>query len=50
MLPVHFGHWRTVNGWFWELARRCLFQTIHHVELMLDRERQGREASPLAAI
>src|SRR6476620_9293824 len=42
MLPVHFGHWRTVYGWFRELARRFLFQTIHDVELMLDRERQLR--------
>ena len=46
MLPVHFGHWRTVYGWFRELARRFLFQTIQDVELMLDRERHGREASP----
>src|SRR3954453_1546527 len=22
MLPAHFGHWRTVYGWFRELARR----------------------------
>jgi transposase len=29
---------------------RFLFQTIHDVELMLDRERQGREASPSAAV
>lgn len=50
MLPVHFGQWRTVYGWFRELARRFLFQTIHDVELMLDRERQGREASPSAAV
>jgi transposase len=50
MLPVHFGHWRTVYGWFRELARRFLFQTIHDIELMLDRERQGREASPSAAV
>ena len=41
MLPVHFGHWRTVYGWFRELARRFLFQTIHDIEVMLDRERQG---------
>ena len=47
MLPVHFGHWRTVYGGFRELARRFLFQTIHDVELMLDRERQ---ASPSAAV
>lgn len=32
MLPIHFGHWRTVYGWFRELARRFLFQTIHDVE------------------
>ena len=50
MLPVHFGHWRTVYGWFRELARRFLFQTIHDVELMLDRERQRREANPSAAV
>jgi len=50
MLPIHFGHWRTVYGWFRELARRFLFQTIHDVELMLDRERAGREASPSAAV
>jgi transposase len=39
MLPAHFGHWRTVYGWFRELARRFLFQTIHDVALMVDRER-----------
>jgi transposase len=50
MLPIHFGHWRTVYGWFRELARRLLFQTIHDVELMLDRERAGREASPSAGV
>ena len=50
MLPIHFGHWRTVYGWFRELARRFLFQTIHDVALMLDREVAGREASPSAAV
>ena len=50
MLPCHFGHWRTIYGSFRELARRFLFQTIHDVELMLDRERAGREASPTAAV
>lgn len=50
MLPIHFGHWRTVYGWFRELARRFLFQTIHDVELMLDRERAGREARPSAGV
>lgn len=50
MLPVHFGAWRTVYGWFRELARRFLFQTLHDVALMLDRECAGREPSPSAAV
>ena len=50
MLPVHFGHWRTVYGWFRELARRFLFQTVHDVELMLDREQAGRDATNHGAV
>ena len=50
MLPIHFGPWQTVYGWFRELARRFLFQTIHDIEVMLDRERQGREQSPSAGV
>src|SRR5215210_4443835 len=46
MLPAHFGHWRTVYGWFRESARRFVSQTIHDVALMVDRERAGREAQP----
>ena len=30
--------------------RRLLFRTIHDVTLMLDREREGREQSPTAAV
>ncbi len=50
MLPIHFDHWRTVYGWFRELARRFLFQTIHDVELMLAWKRSGRETSPTAGV
>jgi transposase len=50
MLPIHFGPWQTVYGWFRELARRFLFQTIHGVMLMLDRERAGRAPSPTAGV
>lgn len=50
MLPIHFWPWQTVYGWFRELARRFLFQTIHDVTLMLDREWAGREASPTAGV
>src|SRR5271170_5532883 len=50
MLPIHFGPWQTVYAWFRELARRFLFQTIHDVALMVDRERAGRAASPSAGV
>ena len=50
MLPVHFGPWQSAYRWFRELARRFLFQTIHDVALMVDREWAGRKASPSAAV
>ena len=50
MLPVHFGAWETVYWWFRRLLRRLLFQTIHDLMLMLDREQGGREASPTAGV
>ncbi len=50
MLPIHFGPWETVYWWFRRLMRRFLFQTIHDIELMCDRERAGREASPSAGV
>ncbi|WP_082012952.1 IS5 family transposase [Belnapia sp. F-4-1] len=50
MLPVHFSPWQTVYWWFRRLMRRFLFQTIHDLALMCDRERAGREASPSAGV
>ncbi len=50
MLPIHFGPWETVYWWSRRLVRRLLFRTIHDVMLMLDREQQGREASPSAGM
>ena len=50
MLPTNFGPWQTVYWWFRRFVRRMLFQTIHDVSLMLDRERVGREASPSGGI
>ena len=50
MLPVHFGPWQTIYWWFRRFVRRLLFQTVHDVALMLDRERAGREASPTAGV
>src|ERR1700737_383636 len=48
MLPIHFGPWQTVYGWFRELARRFLFQTTRVLALMLDRGRGERGAIPVA--
>ena len=50
MLPVHFGPCETVYWWFRRFVRRMLFQTVHDIALMLDREQAGREASPTAGV
>jgi transposase len=50
MLPHEFGPWQTVCWWFRRFVRRLLFQTLHDVALMLDREQAGREASPTAGV
>ena len=50
MLPSDFPPWQTVYWWFRCFVRRLLFNTIHDIALMVDRERAGREASPSAAV
>ena len=50
MLPHDFPPWQTVYWWFRRFVRLFLFRTIHDVALMLDREREGREQSPTAAV
>jgi len=50
MLPKDFPPWQTVYWWFRRFVRLMLFQTIHDIALMMDRERAGREASPTAGI
>ncbi len=50
MMPIHFAPWQTVYWWFRRFVRLFLFQTIHDVALMLDREQAGREASPSAGV
>ncbi|GAB3555496.1 IS5-like element ISMac15 family transposase [Noviherbaspirillum agri] len=50
MLPVHFPPWQTVYWWFRRFVRRLLFKVIHDVALMLDRQQQGRQESPTAAV
>lgn len=46
LLVKDFPPWQTVYWWLRHLLRCLLFQTIHDVALMVDRERAGREASP----
>lgn len=50
MLPIHFPPWQTIYWWFRRFVRLLLFQTIHDVVLMIDRERAGRTSQPSAAI
>lgn len=50
MLPDSFPPWETVYWWFRRFVRRLLFRTIHDLALMLDRESQGRAASPTAGV
>jgi putative transposase len=50
MLPRDFPPWQTVYWWFRRFVRRIMFQTIHDVALMLDRQRSGREASPTGGV
>jgi putative transposase len=50
MLPKDFPPWQTVYWWFRRFVRRFMFHTIHDMALMLDREMQGREASPSGGI
>ena len=50
MLPTDFPPWQTVYWWFRRFVRLLLFRTIHDIAVMLDRERQGRAASPSAGV
>ncbi len=50
MLPHDFPPYATVYYWFRRFMRRMLFQTIHDVALMLDRQLHERQAEPTAAI
>jgi len=50
MLPKDFPPWPTLYWWFRRFVRRFMFQTIHDVALMLNRERVGRKASPTGGV
>ena len=50
MLPKDFPPWQTVYWWFRRFVRLMLFRTIHDIAVMMDRERQGRAASPTGGV
>ncbi len=50
MLPVHFPPWQTIYWWFRRFVRILLFQTIHDVAVMLDREGEGRSPHPTGGV
>jgi transposase len=50
MLPHDFPPYETVYYWFRRFIRRMLFQAIHDVALMLDRQNSQRQSQPTAAI
>ena len=49
-LPKDLPPWSTVYRWFAAWRDACLFEKINQALVITDRERVGREASPLAAI
>jgi len=50
LLPADFPPWQTVYYYLQRWRREGVWARIHHLVLMNDRERAGREASPTAAI
>ena len=50
LLPSDMPPWQTVYGWFAILRDSFVFEKISHALVMADREREGRQASPTAAI
>jgi transposase len=50
LLPADFPPWQTVYYYLQRWRREGVWARIHHLMLMADRERVGRESSPTAAI
>jgi putative transposase len=50
LLPRCFPPWPTVYRWFARFRDDGTWEAINHQLVMLDREREGREASPTAAV
>jgi transposase len=50
LLPHDFPPWQTVYHYFRRWQREGVWARVHHALVLADREREGREASPSAAI
>ncbi len=50
LMPDTFPPWGNVYRWFSQLRDDGTWETINHHLVMRDRERTGREASPMAAV
>lgn len=50
LLPHDFPPWQTVYYYLRRWEREGVWSKIHHTLVMADREREGREASPSAAV
>ena len=50
MLAKDFPPWQTVYWWFRRFVRLMLLRTIYNIALMMDRDRQRREACPSAGV
>ena len=50
LLPDSFPPRSTVYGWFLRLRDECVLERLNHHLVMLDRERNGRAASPSAGV
>ncbi|WP_238296063.1 IS5 family transposase, partial [Methylobacterium soli] len=49
-LPLDVAPWGTVHRWFLRLSQAGVFERLAHALTMADRERVGREASPIGGI
>ena len=50
LLPHDFPPWQTVYDYLRRWQREGVWARVHHTLVMADREREGRDASPSAAI
>jgi transposase len=50
LLPHDFPPWQTVYYYLRRWEREGVWARVHHALVMADREREGRDASPSAAV